>query len=183
MDAQTPGELVCPSCRKHLFIERSEDLVPPLEQDEDDKLPVEPDNVPPDTKTAFVFCRTRQWEQEAVFYFSAKEYFVSRAMDGNEAIQKLRLNRYDAIVFEDRFSNADIFREINSWPGQRRRHISVMLIGDKAKSREPKMAFTKGANIYININDFTQAVDLFEEGLRIHEQDVEPWRRFSGTEK
>lgn len=173
--------LKCPHCQKKMVVERQGDTVrvsfadqpapakpapqPPAEPAEP-KLPaVEPDVFPPGSTTAFMEVDDAAWRAAAGEIFKARGIFYSEAEETLVGVAKLRLNNYQVIVVEDSEDCRLLLKEINSWPGLRRKGVNVVLVGDAAPSMQPSIAFEKSVNFYLNHADAARAKELLEECL------------------
>lgn len=120
----------------------------------------EPEIYPPDAQVVFIYAESTGWKPQLEHYFRKKGGFVSSAGDSEGGVRKLQLNRYDTIMLEDIEETVPMQREINSWPGIKRRDVNYLLIGDKARSFDPQEAFVRGVNTYLNQGDMEEAVEL-----------------------
>lgn len=177
---QTPKfSIKCPSCRGKIVVDRTAAGPSPKAPTVDSgskRRTVEPDIFPPGAQVVFCYVQSGAWNGAVEAYFSAKGYYMSKAVDEEEAALKLRLNDYQVIILDDRYSNQPLLQEIGNWPGYKRRGVNVMIIGDRAASLNPQEAFVRGLNTYFNINDVNRARELFEESVRGFEIHNEPWR-------
>ncbi len=130
----------------------------------------EPEIFPPGAKVAFFFIEDTAWQEAAESFFQDMGYHQSGAGDPVEAVLKLRLNDYHVLLLEDAPENLRILDEIAIWNGLKRRNINVVLLGDQAGSMNPHMAFRKGVNTYLNVNDVDRAGELLGNALRGYEE-------------
>jgi predicted Zn finger-like uncharacterized protein len=141
-----------------------------------DEAEMEPEMYPPGEKVAFVFLQDETWREKAEQYCFQAGYHVSTAEKPKEAVQKLRLNSYDMAVIEDRQENQLVLKEIGKWPGWMRREVNCIMVGEQAESFDPNMAFIKGVNTYLMLNEADQAEELLERAQRSLSRYLELWR-------
>lgn len=130
---------------------------------------VEPEVYPPGAKVAFLFLKDGTWVEGAKSYFQGKGYHLSVVEDELEAIALLRLGEYDVLVAQDGDISSLLQDEVSAWPGGKRRYVNFVLVGEDARSNDPKAAFVKGANTYLALSDGAQAGDLLEGALTGYE--------------
>ncbi|NJB66901.1 putative Zn finger-like uncharacterized protein [Desulfobaculum xiamenense] len=130
---------------------------------------VEPDMFPPGSKVAFLYVADGAFHSAAEAWFGANGYHVSTSSDELEAIAKLRLNSYDIVLVEEGDAAKRLLSEISRWPGHKRRAINYVLLGTRAKSLDPNLAFQNGANFYMNTGDRDKAGDLLDGAIRGYE--------------
>lgn len=175
--------LKCPFCQKKLVVERAGDGLrasfaePPAQaptpaptpaapEPPEPRLPaVEPDVFPPGSTVAFLELEDAAWRLAAEEVFAARGVHVSEAEETLAGVAKLRLNNYNIVVIQDNADCVSLLREINSWPGLRRRGVNVVMIGGAAPSMQPNFAFEKSVNFYLNLADSGRAKDLLQECL------------------
>ncbi|MEW5772074.1 MAG: hypothetical protein AB1916_00995 [Thermodesulfobacteriota bacterium] len=168
--------LKCPFCQKKLVVERVGDSLrssfaeqpapPPPPQAQEPKLPaVEPDVFPPGSTSAFMELDDAAWRSAAEDIFKSKGIFYSEADETLVGVAKLRLNSYQVILIEDNEDCAPLLKEINSWPGLKRKGVNVVMVGGAAPSMQPSIAFEKSVNYYLNHADAGRAKELLEECL------------------
>ena len=154
----------CPHCGQKSRVDRKPGKsVPPATprpQSSSTSNPTEPEIYPPEAQVVFIYSKNSSWKTQLEHYFRKKGGFVSSAGDSEGGVRKLQLNRYDTIMLEDSEETVPMQREINSWPGIKRRDVNYLLIGDKARSFDPQEAFVRGVNTYLNQGDMGEAVEL-----------------------
>ena len=176
----------CPSCGTKVLVDRTAGEETAEAEQADAARPeakgeaydIEPDLFPPGAEVAFVYVRDRGWAEKIEESLQLEGgYLLSRAENGAQALQKLRLNSYQMILLQDGPEADGLLEEIGSWPGYVRREINCILIGDKAKSFDPGKAFIRGVNSYLSITDTERIADLLEQAQQSFDQYLEPWRK------
>ena len=183
-DEQLPDaprfKVKCPGCGTEAVVEKqpqaapapSASTVPQTEPHEapprrtlpPEALPdLEPENHPSDISVAFVHV-TSPWKDVCEEFFRDKGWVISNAESPEEAVAKLRLNRYEAVVIADDAANEAIQAEVDSWPGLRRRDVFCLLVGESGESRDPAIAFYRAADMYCNAADSASASELLKSG-------------------
>jgi predicted Zn finger-like uncharacterized protein len=169
----------CPTCREKIVIEPKEVREPESEPQAplsaEKRSSIEPDLFPPGSQVVFSFVQSGAWNNALETFFSSQGYYLSKARDVEEAILKLRLNDYQVVILDDRYSNRPVLKEVGVWAGKKRRWVNILLLGDAATSMHQHEAFKRGVNTYLNINDVGRAKELFEESLRGFQIHNEPW--------
>jgi len=170
----------CPHCQHAIVLERDAGPPPaPSEQprtatERGDDLAsmtaLEPEIFPPGARIFFHFIVSDQWRQAAENFFQDMGFYQSTAKDPGQAVLKLRMNDYHFLLIDDAPPCQPLLREIATWPGNRRRSINLVLLGDSAQSLDPHAAFVKGVNTYLNGSDVERASELFSSCLRGYEE-------------
>ena len=161
----------CPQCSNEIVIDRSDKpskaVAAPLASE---TMSIEPDVFPPGSKVVFLFLQDANWRDAARSFFQRADFHISTADTPQIAVLKLRLNDYNVIMFEDRPDNTSIFEEIAAWSGLRRRSVNLILLSNEVTSMDPKKAFEKGVNSYLNSGDLDRASDHLEHSLIGYEE-------------
>ena len=58
-----------------------------------------------------------------------------------------------------------LLEEIGFWNGNKRREVNVVLVSQESASLDPKVAFERGVNCMLNMNDSERAEELLESTL------------------
>ena len=168
----------CPKCKQELILEKSKaltegakpgDAEPMMEQGFSsglDSITIEPEIFPPGAKIVFTMVNDERWLEAISSFFQEMGYYESTAGSEDEATLKVRLNDYHVIILEDEEANRQIFDEVGTWNGLRRRECNVIALGRDAPSLDSKMSFELGVNFYLNKQDLVAANDLFRDLLR-----------------
>ena len=185
-DEQLPDaprfKVKCPGCGSETVVEKSVQSAPkaappkaaapqpePYAEQPRRTLPsealpdLEPENHPSDLMVAFVHV-SPPWKEPCENFFREQGWEVSNADSPEEAVAKLRLNRYEAVVMVDDAACEAIQAEVDSWPGRRRRDVFCLLVGEAGESRDPAIAFYKAADMYCNAADASSALQLLKSG-------------------
>jgi DNA-directed RNA polymerase subunit RPC12/RpoP len=180
------SRFTCPSCGTKVLVDRSREEASAGDKQADAAQPeakgeaydIEPDLFPPGAEVAFVYVQDRSWAEKIEESLQLEGgYLLSRAENGAQALQKLRLNSYQMILLQDGPEAEDLLEEIGSWPGYVRREINCILIGDRAKSFDPGESFIRGVNSYLSIEDRQGIAELLEQAQQSFDQYLEPWRK------
>ncbi|RQD75233.1 hypothetical protein [Desulfonatronospira sp. MSAO_Bac3] len=138
---------------------------------------VEPDLFPPGSRTCFIFTQEKGLTEKLVTIFESQGYYTATADDPGQGVAKLRLNRYDVAVVQHNSSNASMFEEINSWPGNTRRAMNLIVLGGEAPSMHQSQSLVLGANFYLNIDDSDNLEELIMQCLRGYQLYYHPWHK------
>lgn len=138
---------------------------------------VEPDFFPPGSKVCFLCLSSQDLTQTMGTIFKDNGYLATGTDDIEIAVQKLRLNQYQVIVIEAGSEFRKLFHEINSWSGQTRRDVNLIVMGQKAPSLHQQMAFVMGANYYLNLNDAPEMKKLIKQALDGYSEYHQPWNQ------
>ncbi|MCA1743620.1 MAG: hypothetical protein ABR542_02660 [Desulfonatronovibrio sp.] len=148
------------------------------EQKHDNKSPrVEPDFFPPGSKVCFLCLSNENTIKPLQSIFKNQGFLTSKTEDIPTAVQKLRLNQYQCIVTQDGAEFKDILTEISSWPGNVRRDVNLILMGDQKPSFHQQKAFTSGVNFYLNINDMNRMDELIRQVIGTYDEHYQPWNQ------
>ena len=168
----------CPACGYKIRVERNL----PTESKESSidqalNLPsVEPEMHPPGSKVAFVFFKEKELFDKLEKILKELGYIISTASNTQEAVAKINLNRYNMIIISDSPDTKMIFKEIELWPGNLRRYINVIALGNLAKTFDPNREFILGVNSYISTDDFENIDTLIKNAIKRHEDFLIPWK-------
>ena len=168
----------CPVCGYKIRVERNL----PTESKESSidqalNLPsVEPEMHPPGSKVAFVFLKEKELFDKLKKILEELGYIISTASNTQEAVAKINLNRYNMIIISDAADTKMIFKEIELWPGNLRRYINVIALGNLAKTFDPNREFILGVNSYISTDDFENIDTLIKNAIKRHEDFLIPWK-------
>ncbi len=97
-------------------------------------------------------------------------YSVSIGMDPRDVIKKLKVNRYDVIVLNDRFggcspSENPVLNHIQPMPTATRRNIFLALLGSQYRTLDNMTAFSKSANAVINQKDLPNITAILKKAI------------------
>ncbi len=140
---------------------------------------VEPEFFPPGSKVCFVCLTDPEISRTIRTVFESHGYLTTGTHDVEIARQKLRLNQYQivVVVLEANPEYKGIFHEINTWPGNLRRDINLIVMGKKAPSLHQQMAFIMGANYYLNLNDAPKMENLIKQVIDGHAEYYQSWNQ------
>ena len=138
---------------------------------------VEPDLFPPGSRACFIFTKEKGLTEKLVSIFESQGYYTATADDPGQGVAKLRLNRYHAAVIQHDSGNSAMLEEINSWPGNTRRGMNLMVLGGEAPSMHQSQALVLGANFYLNLRDSDTLEELIMQCLRGYELYYHPWNK------
>ncbi|MGM0424307.1 MAG: hypothetical protein ACQEQX_05215 [Thermodesulfobacteriota bacterium] len=169
----------CPVCKGRNQVDLSVSRAGTQEQAEPESevrtRKVEPDLFPPGAWTAFCFVQDGTWQQALQEVLQQWEYYQSSAQDPGEAVQKLRLNSYDLIAIQDEPQAEPLLQEVGTWPGAVRREINVLLLGPGGPSFDPGLAFSRGVNAYLSLQDKDRARELLQQAREHFRHFILPW--------
>lgn len=171
--------LKCPECGEKILVNREES------QEKSQKLlesfTVEPEMHPPGSMVAFVYLRDKDLFEKIAACLKEKGYIVSSAKNIEEAVAKLGLNRYNLVIFEEG-QGGKLLEEIDKWPGNVRRNINVVAIGEKAKTFDPNIEFILGVNSYISMEDLNRLNEILDNVFKRYEDFLTPWKFVSNDD-
>jgi hypothetical protein len=182
-----PGQgrfrFTCPECGSRNIVVlpgREEPGQDPPERGSEDSagepgLGAEPEMFPPGAEVAFVRVSDETWWERVENYLLSTGFYLSTAETRNEAVHKLRLNSYQWVILEEGEEHAALLKEIARWPGQVRREVNVILLGQKGPSFDPRQAFLQGVNAYLALSDTDNAEQYLDQARSEFEQLKEPW--------
>lgn len=167
--ASDPGPDMAPDLRPELQENAMSVLSPPTAAAAPGPQ-LEPEIFPPGARVVFMALTDQRWLHETQEFFQEMGFYDSRARDALEAVMKLRLNDYQVVLLEDSPTFAPILEELAQWPGLRRRGLNVILIGDQAQSLDPRIAFRKGVNTYLNSHEAERGHELLGMALKAYDE-------------
>jgi hypothetical protein len=176
----------CPVCKGRNQVDLRESQAEDREQTgpepKEQARKVEPDLFPPGAWTAFCFVQDEAWQQALQELLQQWEYYQSSAQDTEEAVQKLRLNSYDLIAIQEEVQTELMLQEIGTWPGSVRREINVLLLGSSGPSFDPGLAFSRGVNVYLSLQDKDRAGALLQQAREHFRNFILPWEMAKGQD-
>ncbi len=106
----------------------------------------------------------------------AANYTVDLIIDGAEAIQKARINNYQAILLDvmiPHMSGLEVLKALRSYPETQ--HVPIIMLSNYANETYVKQAMTDGANDYLVKTDYDpdQFLMRMNELLRSAEQSAQ----------
>ncbi len=138
---------------------------------------VQPDLFPPGAKVCFMLLRDKSLLEELDGIFRKQGYYTVEATDPEQGLAKLRLNQYQVVLIQDHSEHQELLEEIGSWPGQVRRSLNLILIGENAPSMHQEQALVKGANFYLNSGDRDNMEQLIRDCLKGYQLYYHPWNK------
>ncbi len=148
------------------------------EQKADNKSPrVEPDFFPPGSKVCFLCMPDENMVESLQDIFKNQGFLTSKTADIPTAVKKLRLNKYQCIVTQDGPEFQNVIAEISSWPGNIRRDVNLIIMGDQEPSFHQQKTFIYGANSYLNINDTDRMDELIRQVIEAYDEHYQPWNQ------
>ncbi len=167
----------CPHCKNKIIAEvdiKKSASVIKKKTKSTDFYTVAPDNFPPGAKTAFLYVFDEEWKYRTYEFLKRKGYYISEANKEEIGVQKLSINEYDFVLIEHKDADS-LLAEVSSWPGNERREVNVILLGDKAKSFDLMVAFLYGVNSYISIEERDRIEDLLDEAIKRYKSFIDLW--------
>lgn len=163
----------CPNCSGEIVIRKEEQDTGVARPQQD--LSLEPEVFPAGARVAFVFVGNEQCMEAARHAVLELGYIPSVAGSADEAVVKVRMNRYDLVCIDDGEPGRAVMGVVNSWPGARRREVNVIMIGRAAQSLDPGTSFFRGVNGWLNHDDadrFKQLLGQLEDDFALYRA---PW--------
>lgn len=102
-------------------------------------------------------------------------YKVEQAANAEDAFEKLKFNRYDVIVLNEKFggsapeSNA-VYKHLQFMPMGARRRIFLALLGPGLKTGDNLSAFSKSANVVVNEKDIANLKAILKKSIEDNDQ-------------
>lgn len=164
----------CPNCSSEIVVRKEEQDTGeerPLQAEQGVSL--EPEVFPAGARVAFVF--VEHGLEAAKHALLELGYVPSIAGSVDEAVAKVRMNRYDLVCIDAGASGRAVMDVVNSWPGLRRREVNVVMVGREAQSLDPGTSFFRGVNGWLNPDDtdrFKQLLGRLEEEFVLYRA---PW--------
>jgi predicted Zn finger-like uncharacterized protein len=185
--------VTCPKCKNKITVsakaqaESDESPQDPSREARPTKTNVSPPTLTPeideakvlffgeDIKTALV-CDDLP-ENQDILQKALKEldYHVQVTTTAEGALDKIRFNRYDAIILNEEFAGCSsldnpILKQIQPMPMATRRDIFFALIGKEFRTFDNMIAFSKSANLVINADDLTNIKKILNNALAENEK-------------
>ena len=173
--------LPCPKCSHKIIVDKdkSSDILIQKELLSSSTVEksgmIEPEIFPPGAKVVFLCGNNKFLLDQVEGYYAGINFCISRTKDSHEAMQRLMLNRYDAVFIEDNETYSDAMNVIAGWQGILRRNVNVMVYGNMAKSMDPKESFLKSANFYVNEGDIKSIEKILKDIQRGFSVYNDPW--------
>lgn len=97
-------------------------------------------------------------------------YYVQLSTSEKDALDKMRFNRYNLIILNEEFagcspSDNPVLQQIQSMPMVTRRDIFFTLIGKNFRTLDNMTAFSKSANLVVNIKDIVSLKQILQNAL------------------
>lgn len=146
-------KLNCPKCREPIIIDKDAQQAAEL---------VAPENFPHDASVAFLFVRDDALRARVGKFFTGKKFYISEARTVSEAISRIRINYYQALVVEENVESGSILEIVKQWNGQRRRDTNIILINGDCPSLHANEAFLRGVNSVIGKKDAVEIEKFLE---------------------
>jgi CheY-like chemotaxis protein len=95
------------------------------------------------------------------------KYSADNAANAADAFEKLRFNRYDVVVINEKFSgeNNEVLKHLQSMPMATRRHIFVALLGQNLPTNDNMKAFEKSVNAVISEKDLPNLKGILKKAV------------------
>ncbi|HEX8947533.1 MAG TPA: hypothetical protein VF790_01155 [Dissulfurispiraceae bacterium] len=101
-------------------------------------------------------------------------YRVEAGAGADDTFEKLRFNRYDVIVINEKFGGSaednKVYKHLQFMPMSNRRHIFVALIGQGLKTADNMTAFSKSANVVVNEQDIPNLKAILKKSVADNDQ-------------
>ncbi len=116
-------------------------------------------------------------EQEQVLRHAVETlgYRYVSAKNSGEAIGKMRLHQFIMVIISDRFDGFEIEKSpvlnyLNRVPMSVRRHIFVVVIGDRFNTKDHMMAFALSVNLVIKSKDTDKIATILKHAVSDNEK-------------
>jgi CheY-like chemotaxis protein len=97
-------------------------------------------------------------------------YTMLPATTAEEATERIRRQTFEIMIVDEQFESSGVLdnavlKLINTLPIGIRRHMFVVLLGREFKTFDNMMAFTRSANVVVNLNDLPHLPAILKKGL------------------
>lgn len=121
-------------------------------------------------KTAMVCEDNPEYQKAITSALGELKYNVEIASSAADSFDKVRFNRYDVIVLNEKFGGAspennEVLKHFQHMPMATRRHIFLALIGNDLKTSDNMTAFAKSANTVVNESDLPNLKAILRKSI------------------
>jgi len=97
-------------------------------------------------------------------------YTMLTATTAEEAIERIRRQTFEVMIVDEQFESSGVLdnavlKMLNTLPIGIRRHIFLVLLGREVKTFDNMMAFTRSANVVVNLNDLPHLPAILRKGI------------------
>lgn len=138
---------------------------------------MEPSDVSIDeeAKTALVCEDNAELQKAVISALQELKYAADIAPSAEVVYEKIRFNRYDVVVLDERFAggtpeNNEVLKHFQYMPMMNRRHIFVALIGPNLPTQDNMAAFDKSVNVVINEKDAPNLKSILKRSVADNDQ-------------
>lgn len=125
-------------------------------------------------KTALVCEDSAEMRSGITSALNELKYKVETASGADDAFEKLKFNRYDVIVLNEKFGgspeNNAVYKHLQFMPMSNRRHIFLALIGQNFKTADNMTAFSRSANVVVSENDVSNLKAILKKSIADNDQ-------------
>lgn len=137
-----------------------------------DKIPAEYDE---GTKTALICEDNPEFIKNIISALQELRYAAETAGSANDALEKLRFNRYDVVLLSERFGGSppdgnEVLKYLRYMPMATRRHIFLALLGQNLTTEDNMTAFDKSVNAVINEKDIPNLKGILNRTITDNER-------------
>ncbi|MBI3014526.1 MAG: zinc-ribbon domain-containing protein [Candidatus Tectomicrobia bacterium] len=102
------------------------------------------------------------------------DYIVTCPSSHEDALLRLKFNKYDLIVVDEEFAGATpgnnaVLSHLQKLPMAARRYIYLVLLGQKLNTSDNMMAFVKSVNMVVNHKDLENFKNILKRNQTEHE--------------
>lgn len=102
------------------------------------------------------------------------KYATDVAANADEAFEKLRFNKYDVVVINEKFGGDpetnEVLRHLQTMPMSNRRHIFVALLGQNLITNDNMQSFDKSVNVVVNEKDLPNLKGILKRSVADNDQ-------------
>ncbi|HLC27550.1 MAG TPA: zinc-ribbon domain-containing protein [bacterium] len=103
------------------------------------------------------------------------DYIVTRPDSHEDAMHRLKFNKYDLVVVDEEFAGATLnnnaaLSHLQNLPMSTRRYIFLVLLSQKLNTLDNMMAFTKSVNLVVNYKDLPNFKNVLKRSQAEHEK-------------
>jgi CheY-like chemotaxis protein len=125
-------------------------------------------------KTALVCEENAETQQTVISVLKELKYHVEPAAGADDAFEKLRFNRYDVVVINEKYggdpANNEVLKHLQYLPMSNRRHIFVALLGQAFNTNDNMKAYDMSVNVVINEKDLPNLRPILKKSIADNDQ-------------
>ncbi|HAK89576.1 MAG: hypothetical protein A2077_02000 [Nitrospirae bacterium GWC2_46_6] len=126
-------------------------------------------------KTALVCESNPESQKNIASIIQELKYSVELSANQGDTLEKLRFNRYDVIVLNEKFDanspeENNVYNILKFMPMSTRRHIFLALIGQNFQTGDHGAAFAESVNLVVNEKDLPNLKTVLKKSIADNDQ-------------